>query len=814
MPEYLAPGVYVEEIPSGNRPIQAASTSTAGMVGMTARGPVNRPTLVTSRGGFERIFGGKLHPDVFTEGRDALPYAAEGFFTNGGARLYVVRVVGTGAQEARTKLVVAKPPDGAERKLAKAASGGDELLFLDGDAAAPPAGAQLLIGDGATAEVVTVTGGFGVRVVRPGLGTTFPAGAAVTVQTPTDLPGTTTGAVAVDQTELELTETTDIQADAVLLLRDTSGDVSKHEVVAVKEVDPGTNRVTLKDPVRFDHEPQSTLATLADGPQATQLSAEVTAGSAPAFLRLADPTGADVGAVVRLSDGGGAEEHAVVTAVATGVTTSPVTESHPPDTLLRSISLHMTVHAHWPGEWGDALRVTVAPDSIAETTTKDPADASDTGLSLTSVVGVYPGSVLVLDDASGVLRAQVTAVDSSTGMVTLAGPPGRALPAGTTVTTQEFTLAVDRMENGRAAESERFERLSVGDKHPRYAPRIVGSWADNRPSDSGESLLVRLTDDAPGGDKLLPFPKVSRYLSGGFDDVATVDDATYEGQASPDPEDRTGIQALMNEPVISIVAVPGRTSLELQQALVTHCDDMRYRFAVLDVPAAAKLEDAKRHRRNFDTTRAALYYPDVVVADPFGAPGERRAVSPSGHVMGVYARTDLTRGVHKVPANEVVSGALALRTSLTKGEQDILNPINLNCLRDFRAENRGLRVYGGRVATSDPEWTYVNVRRLLLFIEQSLDNGLQWAVFEPNEKPLWDAVRQSITGFLDTVWRSGALQGAKQEEAFYVNVGYDVTMSQTDIDNGRLIVEVGVAPVKPAEFVIVRISQKTREAVA
>jgi hypothetical protein len=159
-----------------------------------------------------------------------------------------------------------------------------------------------------------------------------------------------------------------------------------------------------------------------------------------------------------------------------------------------------------------------------------------------------------------------------------------------------------------------------------------------------------------------------------------------------------------------------------------------------------------------------------------------------------------------------VRSILSFETALTKGEQDIANPINLNCFRDFRTENRGLRVYGGRVATSDPEWRYINVRRLLLFIEQSLDTGLQWAVFEPNDTPLWDTVKQSVTNFLNTVWRSGALEGTKQEEAFFVRIGYDITMTQDDIDNGRMIVEIGVAPVKPAEFVIVRISQKTREA--
>jgi phage tail sheath protein FI len=239
---------------------------------------------------------------------------------------------------------------------------------------------------------------------------------------------------------------------------------------------------------------------------------------------------------------------------------------------------------------------------------------------------------------------------------------------------------------------------------------------------------------------------------------------------------------------------------------------MRYRFAVLDTPLGATMQGARIHRQNFDTTRAAVYYPGLVIADPFGPSGQLRTITSSGHMLGVIARTDVTRGVHKAPGNEVVNGILQFETKIGKGEQDILNPLHINCYRDFREQNRGLRIYGARVATSDSQLKYINVRRLLLFIEQSLDTGLHWAVFEPNSEPLWDTVRQSVTNFLVTVWRSGALSGTKQEEAFFVRIGFNVTMTQDDIDNGRMIVVIGVAPVKPAEFVIVRLSQKTIEA--
>jgi phage tail sheath protein FI len=175
-------------------------------------------------------------------------------------------------------------------------------------------------------------------------------------------------------------------------------------------------------------------------------------------------------------------------------------------------------------------------------------------------------------------------------------------------------------------------------------------------------------------------------------------------------------------------------------------------------------------------------------------------------MAGLYARVDNERGVHKAPANEVIRGIQKLADDVTKREQDLLNPKNINALRYF--PGRGNRVWGARVVTSDAAWKYINVRRLFIYVEQSIDVGTQWVVFEPNDEPLWARVRQTITNFLTTVWRSGALQGGKAEEAFFVKCDYS-TMTQDDIDNGRLICLIGIAPVKPAEFVIFRIQQKT-----
>ena len=283
------------------------------------------------------------------------------------------------------------------------------------------------------------------------------------------------------------------------------------------------------------------------------------------------------------------------------------------------------------------------------------------------------------------------------------------------------------------------------------------------------------------------------------------------------PGKRTGLKALEDIEQISIIAAPGITDQNVQNELINQCEHLRYRFAILDplYGTTTPLDDVENQRQLYDTHYAALYFPNLVIGnpDPASPAGSTIVIPPSGHMAGIYARTDIERGVHKAPANEVILGITDLNLTINKGEQDILNPppYQINVLRNFRHQGRGLRVWGARCITSDAQWKYVNVRRLFIFVEASLDRGTQWVVFEPNDYPLWDRVKQSISNFLTTVWRDGALMGTKVEEAFFVRVGRS-TMTQDDIDNGRLIIMVGIAPVKPAEFVIIRISQFTASA--
>jgi hypothetical protein len=197
-----------------------------------------------------------------------------------------------------------------------------------------------------------------------------------------------------------------------------------------------------------------------------------------------------------------------------------------------------------------------------------------------------------------------------------------------------------------------------------------------------------------------------------------------------------------------------------------------------------------------------MYYPWIEVMDPIT--NKLVAIPPSGHVAGIWARNDNTRGVHKAPANEVVLGAVGLKYQTTKGEQDTLNPNGVNCIRAF--PGRGIRVWGARTLTSDPAWRYINVRRLFNYVEKSIENGTQWVVFEPNDRQLWARVRRDVSSFLKTVWRDGALFGSSPDEAFYVKCDDELNPPESR-DMGRLIIEIGMAPVKPAEFVIFRISQ-------
>jgi len=290
---------------------------------------------------------------------------------------------------------------------------------------------------------------------------------------------------------------------------------------------------------------------------------------------------------------------------------------------------------------------------------------------------------------------------------------------------------------------------------------------------------------------------------------------------------RAGINGLAVADDVTIVVVPdlitaatkadGSVDLNLwkavQTALISHCEQNGNRMAILDAPPGFSPQQIKEWRSEiamYDSAFAALYYPWIKVENPIGVNGNAEVfVPPSGHIAGVWARTDDTRGVWKAPANDTIRGVLDIERAITQNEQSLLNPIGINCIRPFGT--RGIRIWGARTLSSDTDWRYINVRRLFNMIESAILEGTQYAVFEPNDMSTWEGIKRTLTAFLRGLWNAGALFGASADQAFYVKCDAETNPPES-IDEGKLVVEVGIAPVKPAEFVIFRISQTKQSA--
>ena len=656
MPEYLAPGVYVEEVDTGSKSIEGVSTSTAGFVGMTKRGPTTGPPeLVTSFADFERRFGGHFEFTTSQVDKTYLPYAVEGFFTNGGKRAYIKRVV-------------------------PKASG-----------AATPAS----------------------RTFRGGIATRLTADAA-------------SGATTIKVASMRGIDVT----TPVTLTMTKDGVVSSSGARTVSAYNPTTNELTIQ--------------------------------ALPSAFEAA---------------------HTVVEA---GTRTNTI-----------------ALDAKDPGSWGRDIRVATGYSTAASSLMVSVAPGNTAGnnwVVLQSVAGFYIDAFVEFDRGLNkvvrkVLDIQGSSIKVDGGALAAADLAFQSPATATRVSTWEFDLTVTH-----GAQTESYLGLTLENVPGRfYKERLATSTLI---ATQGTSAVSTLPTAYPMAANALE----DRFDTGGLDGAASVVDADYIG-ADNGPGQRTGLMAMGDIDVVSIVAIPGQTSQAIQNALISHCELLMDRFAILD-PANAQqtLPQITQQRLRFDTKYAAIYYPRLVVAKATG-PGELK-IPPSGHMAGIYARVDVERGVHKAPANEVVRGILGLEANITKGEHDILNPLpnNVNVLRDFRDSGRGMRVYGARCITSDSDWKYVNVRRLFIFLEESIQQGTEWVVFEPNDEPLWARVRQSVEAFLTRVWRDGALQGSKPEQAFFVACDH-TTMSQDDIDQGKLIMKIGVAAVKPAEYVIIRIGQ-------
>ena len=380
------------------------------------------------------------------------------------------------------------------------------------------------------------------------------------------------------------------------------------------------------------------------------------------------------------------------------------------------------------------------------------------------------------------------------------------LPAATENTRRELlTLNVEVVDAD--GNSLQYEDVGYANDHRRF----IGSILPQNPSRRADEMQNPYSLDIQGD--VSPFELRAGLLAQAVWPLAGGNDGGEPNDAAYD----VALEAVELVEDISIVAAPGHSAYAdyqaIQGSLISHAERLKYRVAVLDTPPDATINDARAARGRVDTKYGAMYYPWVIVSNPLARPGDESipreiALPPSGFLAGIYARTDILRGVWKAPANEVVRGAIRFEREVTRGQQEVLNPEGVNCLRYF--PGRGFLVWGARTASSDPEWKYVNVRRYFVYLEHSIDRSTQWAVFEPNGPRLWANVVDTVSAFLYSEWRNGALLGTTPEEAFFVRCDRS-TMTQNDLDNGRLVCEIGVAVLYPAEFVIFRIGQKTAD---
>ena len=689
MPEYLSPGVFIEEIPARLKAIEGVSTSTAGFVGAAERGvvpgyplpfappagfdlPLDRgPVLVTSFAEFSRSFGPPL-PLPASGAAGHLARAVRAFFDNGGRRCFVTRVVhfdpanlGQSATRATVQLA-----QGSVNRLARRVRSGDTDIFLTS-----------------------------LRNVDIG-------------------------------TNIELR-----RADGSLIGAATN----------VQNYDAARGLVTLANAVGQDIEPGDAVAVVGAMP---------TANAGPVF------------------------------------------------------------HARTPGEWANELRIDISNFDgplVRVAAGGAAANAAQVPAQMTS--SFYRGAIIQVDYgvAAAVPPSYHTVVNVQPGNVLQIAPViPQALSAAGSVRVVGINVTIEL--RGPAPVLETYQGLTwnpAADPETRRRHYATVINARSRlvyvqpPGIGGlggaeAAVLANQPTSANG----LP---ITRMAVLGADNLANLGNADYVG-VDNGPGSRTGIASLAEVDDIRIIAAPGITAAAVQTALVTQAERMRYRFAVLDGQENpnpnAVVAEMLGHRNAYDSAYAAYYVPWVQIEEQ----EQPVFVPPSGYVAGIYARVDNDRGVWKAPANEVVRGALGLRANITTGEQDVLNPRGVNVIRTF--EGRGTRVWGARTTSSDPENRYVSTRRFLIFLEASLDRGTQWVVFEPNAPETWSRVTDSVSAFLHTQWRAGALFGRRPEDAFFVRCD-ETTMTVDDVQNGRLICEIGVAIVRPAEFVILRIEQIT-----
>lgn len=789
MPTYATPGVYFESVDQAAQGITAIRTDIAAFIGIAERGAIDQPTPVNSWAQFQSAFGNFL-PNGY------LAYAAKAFFENGGQTLYGVRVAAPGAGTNTSIAPPVQPADGLSSvvdALAGFVPGAIVTISqtITANATGPQAADRLT-------SVLNIADGF------------IP-GAAVLVTQPLPAP---------------------VQFWHRVSAADTTSKTVYWET-------PLESQFVLAQPIQFKVFPRRNSRLQDVVPGARSLVWETSL--LPEF-NVSQPIQFDTGA-----------------GTATGVFYDDAGNAS------------LRIDASSPGAWGNRVAVNVGNTNLAATTTSALTQpASGTASYVESIVGFPRYSVVRIYQMhlpSPIIDYRtVKDIDPVTNAIKWDSPltPTFDVTKPMSFETMEFSLTV--YYDGNPKES--FGGLSLNPSHSRYVEKVVNPAASagaGKRTVGAPSQYIRVHDlfapDAPPDN----FPLVENpslrlgilTLAGGRDGIAGLRPADFTGD--PGSELKRGLRTLEDVDEISILAAPDiliepvppvahapvtpkpidpclpgvqppqslppeepqpvemppRFALDeisrVQQALIAHCESMRFRFAILDSPdfgypnLHVDLGEVQSWRQRFDTEFSALYYPWVLVNDPLMSSNQPvRRVPPSGHVAGVYAHTDLIEGVFKAPANTALLWAQALTTDVSANQQSFLNPAAIDCLRVF--PGRGIRVYGARTLSSEPAWRFVNVRRLISMIEKALLISLQWCVFEPNNQHLWNQIKASASGFLEILWSRGALAGNTAEEAFYVKC--DATNNPlATTSNGQLNIEIGVAPSLPAEFIVFRIGR-------
>lgn len=454
----------------------------------------------------------------------------------------------------------------------------------------------------------------------------------------------------------------------------------------------------------------------------------------------------------------------------------------------------LTVTAKNPGAWGDKVQVTL---NTVKKQKLQLLEKTETGYKAKNIDGFREGDIVEFEGTYTTIKTIMDRVVTFTDEL-----PDEAVDDAIIPKSLLYLVTFD-LSVRYGDEAENYQDLSFNIGSPRYiGSRLAGSElidVNVKPmEEAGNPVEEILGEGVESG---------AFFLEGGSDgSVSKINAGTFIGEDGG-PGKRTGLQSFIENNNVSMLAIPGITTPEVIVSLVGHCENLKSRFAVIDMPAEMyKTSDLIGYRGMIDSTYAAMYHPWIEVFDR--SSNKSDYIPPSGAVMGIYSRTDQTRGVHKAPANEVVF-CTGLKTNYTKDEQDMLNPEGINLIRALPGQ--GIRVWGARTASSNNAFKYVNVRRLFIYVEESIKANTNWVVFEPNDATLWHRVELSITGFLDGLWRNGMLAGDSPATSYFVEIGPS-TMSKDDITNGRLICNIGIAPSRPAEFVIFRVTQFTAEA--